>query len=476
MKASLRIRMFLAMLGLIFLSFLMTGTISYYFFKAENEEYNLERLKRKEYAIRATIDYFIRNLGEDLYQNPERLVEVFDDRICELADIHNQDIGFYDFEGKYIISSAASNGGLFPPFLNSVLLGLVQQDGAGVTVENHPNNRKYILSGTVVTDERNRPLAILKFPYETDERFEQEELREFFASLFGIFGLVFFIAVVIALILSNSIARPLTILREKISRTQLANNQPIEGSFPLEIQRLANEYNRMLKALHDAALELAKKERHSAWQDMAKQVAHEIKNPLTPMKLNLQMLEQKFRRDKNPSTEIISGLIAQVDAMAQIADTFSRYANLPDLKKDPLHIQPLIRNACALFHGDNLHLDDRTTRDLYIKGDKEQLIRALNNLIKNAQQAGEKGVPPNIEIIVEDAGHEVCIAICDDGVGIPKSEHEKIFEPRFTTKSAGMGLGLSIVKSVIEGLDGRLSLESTPGTGSVFYVHLPKLS
>jgi two-component system, NtrC family, nitrogen regulation sensor histidine kinase NtrY len=477
MNYPLRIRMFLAMLGLIVLSFLMTGTISYYFFKAENEEYNLERLKRKEYAVRATVDYFIRSQGDELFQNPSRLVEIFDDRICELADIHNQDIGFYDFDGHYIISSAPSGYGgmLFPPDIDEELRRLVQNEGEGVMQKTKVNGHDYIFSATVVTDEKDRPIAILKFPYEVDKRYEQKELRDFFTSLFGIFGLVFFFAVLLALLLSNSIARPLTILTQKISQTRLENNKPVDGHFPPEIQRLADEYNQMLSALHYSAVELAKKERQSAWQDMAKQVAHEIKNPLTPMKLNLQMLAQKIHHDADAekTKETIEGLIAQVDAMAQIADAFSRYANLPELKREPLLVQDLVRKACGIFRDDKLQIEDFTSGEVYISGDGEQLVRAINYLVKNARQSGTDGKMPDIRVVIEEIAHEVRIGVIDNGMGIPQSEREKIFEPRFTTKTGGMGLGLSIVKTIVTGLDGRITLDSEPGKGSAFYVHLP---
>lgn len=471
----LQSRMFLAMLGLIVLSFLMTGTISFYFFKKENEEYNMERLKRKEYAIRATIDYFVRNHHQDLYLNASMLVEVFDDRICELAEIHQQDIGFYDFDGSYIISSKTEDleTSLFPVQIPDLLLDQLKESGEGIMNYRADNNQKYIFSSTVVYDESQRPLAILNFPYLTDERYEEDELKEFFARLFGIFALVFFIAVMFALLLSNSIARPLTILRQKIAETRLGDNKPIEGKYPPEIQRLASEYNQMLNELHESAILLAQRERQTAWRDMARQVAHEIKNPLTPMKLQMQMLAVSPDTPQNIKSKL-EGLVAQVDAMAEIADAFSRYANLPELKREPVYVQSMLLKTISIFDASQVTLEDKTNEKVMVNGDAEQLTRAMNNLIKNALQAERPSVPIAVRIELSVSDDKVQIDIIDNGIGIPESELEAIFEPRFTTKNSGMGLGLSIVKRVIEGLDGAVSVKSTPGKGSVFSVHLPK--
>ncbi len=470
----LRTRMFLAMLGLIVLSFLMTGTISFYFFKKENDEYNVERLKRKEYAIRASVDYFVRSHHQDLYLNATMLVEVFDDRICELAEIHQQDIGFYDFDGTYIISSKTedSETSLFPAQIPDMLMDQLKESGEGTMNYRSENNQKYIFSSTVVYDDSDRPLAILNFPYLTDERYEEDELREFFARLFGIFALVFFIAVMFALFLSNSIARPLTILRQKIAETRLGDNKPIEGNYPPEIQRLASEYNQMLKELHESAVLLAQRERQTAWRDMARQVAHEIKNPLTPMKLQMQMLAMSPDTPQKIKDKL-EGLVAQVDAMAEIADAFSRYANLPELKREPVHVQNMLLKTISIFDASQVTLIDKTNGKTTIKGDAEQLTRAMNNLIKNALQAEQPDVPVEVRIKLTATKDAVRIDVVDNGTGIPHNELEEIFEPRFTTKNSGMGLGLSIVKRVIEGLDGKITVQSTPGKGSVFSVHLP---
>ncbi len=475
-RLPLRNRMFLAMLGLIVLSFFMTGAISFYFFKKENEEYNIERLKRKEYAIRATVDYFIRNHPQDLYLNASQLMDVFDERICELAEIHQQDIGFYDFDGSYVISSKAESEhtALFPGEIPAELLEQLKNSGEGTMRYQSHKDQNYIFSASVVFDERQRPIAILNFPYLTDERFEEDELWEFFARLSGIFALVFFVAVIIALFLSNSIAKPLTRLREKIAETRLGENKPIAGAFPPEIYKLAEEYNQMLQELHDSAIKLAQRERQSAWRDMARQVAHEIKNPLTPMKLQMQMLAQ---RSDTPEAvaEKLNSLVAQVDAMAEIANAFSRYANLPELKRNPINITEVVYKAASIFDDQQIEVSEHTNGNAMVNGDAEQLIRALNNLIKNALQAEREDEPIRIRINVYEQGDDVHIDIIDNGVGIPDDERDAIFEPRFTTKNSGMGLGLSIVKRVIEGLDGNITFTSEVGKGSVFSVHLPKI-
>jgi signal transduction histidine kinase len=188
------------------------------------------------------------------------------------------------------------------------------------------------------------------------------------------------------------------------------------------------------------------------------------------MKLNLQLLARK-----HPDLdETIKGLVAQVDAMAQIADAFSRYANIPELQIREFDLNEMLRTNMLVHQHEKVNFIDKTSEKVLFTGDPDQLTRAVNNLVKNALQAGHEGNTPNVEVVLEASISEVLIHIVDDGVGIPRDKQESIFEPRFTTKTGGMGLGLSIVRTIIDGHGGKIDLKSTKGKGSEFTVHLPR--
>ena len=241
-----------------------------------------------------------------------------------------------------------------------------------------------------------------------------------------------------------------------------------------EIGQLVKAYNRMLKELEENAIKLAKSERESAWKEMAKQVAHEIKNPLTPMRLLVQQLEFTLKtEDKEQLQEFTKAMLDQIDALVSIADAFSRFADMPSSKREIFDIKELIGRTTSIFS----HLKfntDLPEEQVMVSADRDQLLRVFNNLIKNAWQAVPEDRDPVIDIKLTEEKDHVLIEVKDNGSGIEEEKKARVFEPSFTTKTTGMGLGLAMTQNIIEGLKGKIWLESEIGVGTTFYIKLPR--
>ncbi len=288
------------------------------------------------------------------------------------------------------------------------------------------------------------------------------------------------LAIVLAYFLSSYITRSIKTIAEKIEETRLnqRNEKIILNAASSEIIALVKSYNNMIDQLEESAIKLAKSEREEAWKEMAKQVAHEIKNPLTPMRLTVQSFERKFDPEesniKEKVAEYSQTLIQQIDVLSSIASAFSDFAKMPKQNREKLNVHDVVKHALDIFTEDYIEYISEET-ELYASLDKTQLIRIVTNLVKNATQAMRNdGTIPKIEVKVTSEGNSVKISVSDNGKGILDQNKELVFEPKFTTKTSGMGLGLPMVKKIIETYDGSINFTSTKNIGTVFNVILPK--
>jgi nitrogen fixation/metabolism regulation signal transduction histidine kinase len=236
----------------------------------------------------------------------------------------------------------------------------------------------------------------------------------------------------------------------------------------------------MVDEIEESTHKLANSEREYAWREMAKQIAHEIKNPLTPMKLNVQQLFKSWN-DKVPGFEkklekFTKNQIEYIDNLSSIASAFSSFAKMPGTKPTEINLPDQITTTLELFKnsaGISFRVKWPQESRVIVFADKEQLNGIFSNLIKNGIQSVPAGREGIIKVGMEIAGNKVIVAISDNGSGIPDDIQKKLFTPNFTTKTSGMGLGLSIVKKYVEGANGRIWFESEADEGSVFYVELP---
>ena len=304
------------------------------------------------------------------------------------------------------------------------------------------------------------------------------ELQNFLSRLLQVYLFIFGVAIILAYVVSRFITKSLEEISDKITQTALdKSNQKIDLNPPgKELSKLINAYNDMVDQLAESAVQLAKSEREQAWREMAKQVAHEIKNPLTPMRLSVQSFEQQFDPNDKASAkkieEFSSTLIHQIDTLSTIASAFSNFAEMPAQESELLDVVKIAQLAMDIFTEKYVVLET-PNQPLLARLDRTQLIRILTNLVKNAIQACTDTLNPSILVQIEGIDNKVCIRVIDNGPGIATENLDKIFEPKFTTKSSGMGLGLPMVKNIVETYEGHIEVEPNSANGTVFRVWLP---
>ncbi|MEZ7941978.1 MAG: two-component sensor histidine kinase, partial [Flavobacteriales bacterium] len=325
-RLNLKTRIYLSIIAMILVSFFATGIFAYTNFKSRNEVYHSSRLERKEKAIQASMDYFLEQQGE---VNTDSIPIMFSDKICELADVHNLDLNLYDLSGKLLISS---NPNIFtekdiPQKVSTSILQKLTDGDVRIVLEKGKDNDEFYLAYWHFSDLEGRPLAVTNIPYFDIQNENRQEIENFLIDLILIYVGLFIAASILALLLSNYITQSLQRIGDKMKGVDLGKtNAPLEWETNDEIGSLVTEYNRMLKEAEKSAIAIARSERESAWREMAKQVAHEIKNPLTPMKLRIQYL-QRAMDDKDPDWQdkfknTAVSLINQIDTLTNIANEF----------------------------------------------------------------------------------------------------------------------------------------------------------
>lgn len=302
----------------------------------------------------------------------------------------------------------------------------------------------------------------------------------FTQALLNAYVFLFLIGFSISFSLSQYIRNPLIELGKTIGEVKLSpGNKKITWSSNDEIGGLINEYNKMIDKLEVNASMLAHVERDNAWREMAKQVAHEIKNPLTPMKLSLQHLQRTLLQRPEQAAELTERmcetLMNQIENLHEIADEFSNFGSLPQSENKRIRLNDVVEQIHDLFRNRedmDIHLIEPID-DLGVYADKNQLIRVLNNIVKNSIQAIPENKKGYIELRLWKEENKAIISVRDNGVGISDEQKDKIFKPSFTTKSSGSGLGLAIAANMIDSMGGTIYFESAPHRGTEFFIELP---
>jgi len=301
-------------------------------------------------------------------------------------------------------------------------------------------------------------------------------------ALLNFYMVIILLTVIVSVMMSNQITQPLMMLQEKFKNIKLgAKNEPVLYNRHDELGGLVKEYNRAIKELAKSADRLARSERESAWREMARQIAHEINNPLTPMKLSVQHLKRaydnKSERFDDYMEKISRSLVEQIDALSAIATEFSNFAKMPAAHHEKIDLIDQINAVVPLFAiNENkraFQTDFHGLEQAMIYADREQISRVFINLFKNALQAIPKDRQAQINIDVLKISRIIWVRIKDNGTGIPKEMQQKIFSPNFTTKSSGMGVGLSIVRNIIESVGGAINFKTRQGEGTTFIISLP---
>ncbi len=473
-----RIQLFLVFIVLISLALYGGGTI--YYIKQQFETKNRENISEKIHSVLMETEPKF----ADEKELSKALSEYMSFTLKKLSNVFFTDINLFNPEGNLYASSRPEvfDEGLISKKMNPE--AYLQTAVFEKTVFIHEENigkLEYLSAYIPLKNKEGKLLAYLNLPYFAKQNELEKEISEFLVAIINIYVLLFALSIVTAIFISSYVTKPLKLIQDKLSKIKLGKtNELIEWPEKDEIGRLVSEYNRMILELAKSADLLAKSERESAWREMAKQVAHEIKNPLTPMKLSIQHLKRIWddgAPDMDEKMErLTQTIIEQIDTLSTIATEFSNFAKMPKANLEKINVRQILFNSIALFQdSENVQIDfkNETTENALVMADKEQLLRVFNNLIKNAIQAIPEERNGKIEIKLQQENQFYIITIKDNGIGISDDVLDKIFVPNFTTKTGGMGLGLAMVKSIIESSKGKIGFETKSGEGTVFYVSLP---
>lgn len=489
-KLALRTRIFLAMILLVLLASVLISAVAIYQYKEQSSDYHKGRLERKEGSIQTHLKRVLNGRQNTWEVKTENVPYIYKEEIYNVADIHKLQINLHDLDGGLLISSKAGlqdnnaekciDAEIMNALSNNIEFNNASEIAQHRYVDIHKENGETFQSSyTYITDNKSKPIAILNIPYLEKDDFLSKELQGFLQRIGFAFMLVLLTAIVIAFLLSKYITKSLKTISDKINTTRLEKrNERIDvDDTSEEISTLVNSYNSMIDELEESAVQLARSEREQAWREMAKQVAHEIKNPLTPMRLTVQNFQRKF----NPEDEKIHSkvdeysktLIQQIDTMSSIASAFSNFAKMPAQQNETLNVVKIVKLALDIFNEDYI-VFTADSEEIIAKFDRTQLIRVVTNLVKNAIQAISDGQTPKIVINVGQSNGDVIITVADNGLGVAEENKHKVFEPKFTTKTSGMGLGLAMVKNIVETYKGNISFDSEKDKGTIFKVTFPK--
>lgn len=468
-------RILLSMLLVIVLALAGTMYVAWDFAGDQEEAYNARRLLRKEVSVERSLNYTLDRLPDSL--QTEDIPAAFSDRICELADIHGMDIALYQPDGRLLTQSTLTDdSGAEIQLPDDVLAALAKSDER---IQGRPD--AHIVN--VYWNVRGReevPLGIVGVRYEK-RTLEAGDFRAFWSQLAPLYIVLFLGGAILAAILSNGLVRHLRLIRDRMRELEPGVQQsPIEYSRADAIGELVDQYNALLMQLQEAVQELAKREREGAWRMMAMQVAHEIKNPLTPIKLGAQQLERAWTDQRDDFDDRLKRftlvVVEQIDILAEISQDFSVLAAVGMEELQTIDIKGALKKVVELYQ--HAHPDVKWTLDLpeeptRVQGSKQHLTRALNNLVSNALDATKERDCPEIAVSIQRLDGKVQLRIRDNGVGIEGDRLNDIFQPRFTLKKHGTGLGLTITQSIVHQLGGRIAVESELGKGTTFTISLP---
>lgn len=427
-------------------------------------------------------------LKEQLYTTLEKSeLENLQHKLSEVSTFAKADLNIYQPNGELLATTQPSvfenefigniiNPEAFKSIQNNAELSYILDENIGdfhfKTVYHAINSYK---TGQI--------LAILAVPFFESNDKSNGKITFVLTSILNIFSLIFILFMAITFFISRYLTIPLTMLTNSLKNVSLElQNNPLEYGGDDEIGLLVKEYNNMLIKLTESKKILASNEKESAWREMAKQVAHEIKNPLTPIKLTLQNIQRLLKQDRNDKIEIVEkstiSILEQVDTLTEIANSFSAFTQMPTLKRDVFNLDDMIQNITQLYAFENdiiITFNKTENIDYKITSDEKLLNRILLNLILNAIESKDYTRNLKIEITLSYQSESIIlIAIKDNGVGIEKENYEKVFQPNFSTKNSGSGIGLAICKRGIEQIGGKIKFESEIRIGTTFWIELPK--
>jgi signal transduction histidine kinase len=468
------------------ISFFVIGFATILFFIIRYENNNREKLSRTIHIMENEVKNSITSgwkIADSLRMGDKNYAETLELTINKISEIHGVDVNLYDLQGNLKISS------LPLPYIKGIVstrmhplayYHLYYEKEVQYFQKENIGKLKFVSNYVPVMDVAGNDYAYLNIPYFTSQSKLKQEISNFLVAIINLNAFIFLVAGIIALFITNRITHSFAVISDKMKMINLGSrNEAIEWKRNDELGQLVNEYNKMVSKLEESASILAKTEREGAWREMARQVAHEIKNPLTPMKLSMQYLQKSIENNapnvKELTASVANTLIEQIDHLSQIASEFSQFANIENSNKELFDMNDTLKHALHLYAA-NDHvkiIPELLKKPVMIEADKTHINRLFTNLILNAIQA----VPENqlAKIVIHESmldGH-VLIRITDNGEGIDEEIRSKIFTPNFTTKTSGTGLGLAMCKRIVEQAEGQIWFETVLHEGTSFFIKFP---
>jgi len=471
---SIRFRIFIAMTSLVVIAFGGIAFLTIPQYKEQSNKYHEQRLERKKTQLQRSISYVFQETPFGL--NKKEIDSVFKEKIFQIADVQNVNFSIYSLEGTLLNSTIIDS--VNNKISDSVLIKLNKSKELSIIEKTNIGGIQYRSSYSLVLDTFSNPIWILNLPYYDDDTLNTYELDSFIIIFGEVYFLILIIAIIFSYLISVYITKSLSEIGKKIKLTRIdKKNSKIQiKARSKEVNILVESYNKMVGMLNESVEKLSKSNKEQAWREMAKQVAHEIKNPLTPMRLSVQSFQRNFdindiEIDKKLD-EFSKTLIQQIDTMSTIASAFSNFAEMPAQEGGKINIIETTRLALKIFKEKhiNFKFEDKI---IEVNIDRTQMVRIITNLIKNALEACDLLENPIIQVNIKKKNKNVLIDVIDNGVGISEEIRTKIFEPKFTTKSSGMGLGLGMVKNLVSSYGGNISFKSTINSGTSFLISFP---
>lgn len=480
MVFDLKFRIQAAIISIVFMSLLLVAMATIYYNVEQYKSKHRDDLNEKMKSISEEIDMRLEDTDEI---TPELVGWLFRE-LAKLSNIFRTDINIYGVDGDLLASSRQEifQRGLVSTRINTQAYYEIFQN---FQYNNYFQPEKigelsYLSAYKPIINNRGKYLGSINLPYFIKQDNYSQEITTFIVAFINLYVLLFLASIIVAVLLSNQITRPLVVIQENLQKMELGKrNEPIQYKRDDEIGSLVKEYNKKVDELSVSAELLARSERESAWREMAKQIAHEIKNPLTPMKLNIQYLQRTKGNNKEYNDyleRVTATLIEQIDNLSDIATEFSNFAKMPIARNQVFVLADQLQKVIDLYETHNraqIVFDKHALENIEVNADREQLSRAIINLIKNGIQSIPDDRVGKVKITLQRRDHMAVIEVADNGTGIPTELQEKMFSPSFTTKTSGMGLGLSIVKNIVENFAGNIHFETKLNEGTTFFVEIP---
>ena len=471
----LRNKVFWGFLIICLLSIVGSGILSFFILRNNAVEQSRTDLQKKSESLMSSLDYAVSNK----HVETEDLPKVLANEIFEIADINNQDIIIYNLKGKFLISNKDFNL-LSQKQIPLDIVNKILKSDKRLDFQNYDEKTEGNVTSSYMILKNNmlEPIGIVYFPYYHNDRSYVNVFNKYvnYIVIVNLFIIAF--AVWLSWIISNNLTKTVTKFSDLINNVNLLDQepQPIKYYHNDELNQLVKAYNEMILQIKEQKERLSFKEKEEAWREMAKQVAHEVKNPLTPMKLTIQNFERKFDCNDPKIGEKVKNLsktlVDQIDLVATVANAFSQFAQLPEKHNEIFDVNNEIKNIIHVFSDEKIYF--HANKDvIMVEMDKIYLSRIITNLVANARQAHSEERESIINVDVEQAQKRLKISVEDNGVGISEDLYGRIFEPNFTSKTSGTGLGLTMVRKMVEDYKGEISVQSEVGKGSTFTILLP---